>query len=43
MEYLIITGLVGAVAIVAVKNLGTTMRDRLNEVKVKLNREIQIN
>ncbi len=42
MEYLIITSLIGIVSIVAVRQFGTTVRNKINDVKVRLNEEIQI-
>lgn len=42
MEYLIITSLIGIVSLVAVKAFGKTVRDRLSDVKERLNKEIDI-
>lgn len=42
MEYLIITSLIGIVSIVAVKAFGKTVKERLNDVKEKINEEIKI-
>lgn len=42
MEYLIITSLVGIVSLVAVKAFGKTVRERLSDVKERLNKEIDI-
>lgn len=42
MEYLIITSLIGIVSLVAVKAFGKTVRDRLGDVKERLNKEIDI-
>ncbi len=42
MEYLIITSLIGIVSLVAVKAFGKTVRERLSDVKERLNKEIDI-
>ncbi len=42
MEYLIITSLVGVVAIVGVKSFGKTVKNKIMDIKETINQEIQI-
>ncbi len=42
MEYLIITSLIGIVSIVAVKTFGKTVKEKISDIKEKLNEEIKI-
>jgi len=41
MEYLILTSLIGIVCIVAVKQLGTTIKTRIDHVKKEISENIK--
>lgn len=42
MEYIILTGLVGIFCLVAVKQIGKSLKTRLNQIDKKIVKEIQI-
>lgn len=42
MEYIILTGLVGIFCLVAVKQVGKSLKTRLNQIDKKIVKEIQI-
>jgi Flp pilus assembly pilin Flp len=42
LEYIILTGLIGVICLMAVKTIGGTLKTRINQMNSKVVKEIQI-
>ena len=43
LEYIILSGLIGIICLVAVKTIGSTLKTRINQMNKKIVQEIKIN
>lgn len=43
LEYIILSGLIGIICLVAVKSVGKTIKTRINQMNQKIVKEIKIN